>query len=138
LPRTNYVPACSDTEYRNRLSKVPWTADSASTSTVDHYRVLVPNMVFTGGERTLQAAMIPPRVAHVHTVNSYAFESLETAVAICAAWASIPIDFFIKSTGTGHFQPNLAKRMPLLALESSSSRARTLLLNCLTTHYADL
>jgi hypothetical protein len=138
LPRTNYVPACSENEYRQRSPGVPWSSSNARLHVSALYRVLVPNMVGPGSERTHQAALIPPGAAHVHTVNSYAFQSLHTAVAVCAAWASLPSDFFIKVVGTGHFQPNLARRMPIFLEDSAPLLARTLLLNCLTTHYAEL
>lgn len=55
-----------------------------------------------------------------------------------ASWVSLPIDFFVKSTGAGHFFPNLARQLPLVTTNLPQLFARTLLLNCLTTHYADL
>ena len=56
---------------------------------------------------------------------------------------SIVLDFFIKTTGTGHVNVSLLNRLPILADDCPASfrnalRARALSLSCLTTHYADL
>lgn len=59
-------------------------------------------------------------------------------VQVAATWISLPVDFFVKSTGSGHFQPSLAQRLPLVLEYEHELRARALILNCLTTHYADL
>lgn len=50
---------------------------------------------------------------------------------------SLPFDFFIKTTGKADFMENTADQLPLTTSASNSS-LRTLALNCLTTHYADL
>jgi hypothetical protein len=54
---------------------------------------------------------------------------------------SIPIDFFVKSTGMRHANKNVLRQIPLPPIEPwqrSKMRSRTLSLNCLTTHYAEL
>lgn len=137
LPRTNYVPACSDAEYLARTPKVPWEQD-VEVPVTEFYRVVVPNMIGPAGERTLQPAICPTAVGHVHTVNSYSFDNPWTLLSTASAWASIPIDFFVKSTGSGHFQPNMARQMPMPTHHLRELHLRTLLLNCLTSHYADL
>lgn len=135
LPRTNYVPFCSPAEYTVRTPKVPWGAQPAVTG---FYRVVVPNMIGPAGERTLQPAICIAASAHINTVNSYAFRDIADLLAVTGAWTSLPIDFFIKSTGAGHFQPSLAKQVPITTTHLPQLFARTLLLNCLTTHYTNL
>ena len=56
---------------------------------------------------------------------------------------SIVLDFFIKTTGTGHVNLSYLRRLPILADDCdprirSALRIRALRLSCLTTHYADL
>ena len=56
---------------------------------------------------------------------------------------SIILDFFIKSTGTGHANMSWLRRLPVLKDTCSprvraALRVRALRLCCLTTHYADL
>ena len=56
---------------------------------------------------------------------------------------SIVLDFFIKSTGTGHVNLSYLRRLPILPKDCdphirAALRIRALRLCCLTTHYADL
>lgn len=54
---------------------------------------------------------------------------------------SIPVDFFIKTTGMGHANQNILRLLPLVPEDftlKSQIRLRTLALNCLTTYYAEL
>ena len=54
---------------------------------------------------------------------------------------SIPVDFFVKTTGMGHANQNILRLLPLVPKDFNLKphiRIRTLALNCLTTHYADL
>ena len=44
----------------------------------------------------------------------------------------------MKTTGSGHYHPNLARRLPIVTYHAEELRLRACLLNCLTTHYADL
>lgn len=49
--------------------------------------------------------------------------------------ASIPLDFYVKSSGMAHLYVGQLGRVPLIA-NSPALRARSASLNCLTTHYA--
>ena len=51
--------------------------------------------------------------------------------------SSVPFDFYIKNTGKSNLRGDLASRLPVLE-DRSPVTSRTLLLNSLTTHYADL
>jgi hypothetical protein len=51
--------------------------------------------------------------------------------------ASLPADFFIKTTGRANLFETVLSVLPLLA-GSSAIRARTLMLTCTTSHYAEL
>ena len=134
LPRTNFVPDCPLSVYRNRTPSVPWHETNKVT---DYYRVANREMLAQSGERTLISAILPPSVGHVHTVFEVAFRSVQELLRFAAGSVSLPFDFFVKTTGMGHANRFLLERLPLVA-GSSALFARTLLLNCLTHHYADL
>ncbi len=139
LPRTNYVRACSREEYEARTPRVPWDVGGRRPRLTELYRVAVVNMIGPSGERTHQPALIPPGVAHVHTVNSYSFETEEHVVAVAGSWASLPADFFVKSTGSGHFHPNLGRQLPVIeGAVRELVNARVLGLSCLTSFYSSL
>ena len=87
-------------------------------------------------ERTLHAAILPPRVGHIDGCFSLAFKSIETLASFAASCASLPVDFFVKTTGKTHFRNDLAALLPVI--EDVAQVCRSLLLNSLTRYYADL
>ena len=145
LPRTNYVPGCGEDEYARRTPKVPWTEDGNTEpfASTEFYRVVNREMVGGTRERTFVTALIPKEVASIHTIVSTAFHSLIHCVDFFALSTSVVLDFFIKSTGTGHVNVSLLNHLPILADDCplflrNGLRARSLCLSCLTTHYEDL
>ena len=145
LPRTNYVPACGPAEYKQRAPRVSWTepGEAAPRKMTDYYRVMNREMVRPANERTFIATLIPREVALVHTNVATAFRNPGTCLDFAALSVSVVLDFFIKSTGTGHVNLSWLARLPILTDTSNPQlraalRLRALRLNCLTTHYADL
>ncbi len=134
LPRTNYVPACSPDEYSARTPH--WNGKPVT----DFYRHVHREMVAPTGERTLVPCLLPPGAAHVNTLFGIAFKTAEQLLSYNALCSSIPIDFFVKSTGMGHVNRTLACQLPAgpRAELAPVARHRALRLNCLTTHYAEL
>jgi hypothetical protein len=51
---------------------------------------------------------------------------------------SLPIDFRVKTTGAGHTGQSFLAQLPLVDQPHPALHARTVLLNCLTTHFAIL
>ena len=145
LPRSNYVAACDAATYRRRVPTVPWVDSGRSTSrsTNEYYRVVNRDMVGAAAERTLIVALIPKGVTVIDTSVATAFERVVDCIDFLALSLSIVLDFFIKSTGTGHVRLSWLKRLPVLPNTGSARlrnalRVRALRLCCLTTHYADL
>ena len=144
LPRTNYVPECGNEEYVRRTPRVPWLADSRTDfePVSSYYRVANRERVGPSRERTLISALLPKHVAG-STVVCSAFRDLLDCVDFAGLTSSIVLDFFVKSTATGHVRSSWLNRLPLLTVDCadwlrSALRARTLCLSCLTTHYAEL
>ncbi len=140
LPRSIYLPNAEPSDYRTRSPKVPWASDDAPNAVLDYFRLVVNRGLGPTSERTLQPAISPPGTAHIDGVYSYCFSNETQAVAVAGTWMSLPIDFLIKSSGSGDFRPNLARRLPIIP-ESKIQEAlvaRVCSLVCLTTHFADL
>ena len=144
LPRTNYIPACNEDEYARRTPRVRWTEDKDAKPrpVTDFYRVVNREMVGGALERTLVAAVLPRHVAG-STVVASAFRNPLDCVDFAALTISIVLDFFIKSTATGHVRSSWLNRLPILTEDCalplrSALRVRALALSCLTTPYADL
>ena len=144
LPRTNYTPTCSEAEYEARTPRVSWREEGDEPGKVtDYFRVIIREMVRSGAERTLIPAIIPKGVATIHTNTATAFRDLGQMLDFAAMSMSIVLDFFIKTTGTGHVNLSYLRRLPILTEDCdrrirAALRIRALRLCCLTSHYADL
>jgi len=144
LPRTNYVPDCPLEEYHRRAPSVPWQDKYPDTGELmpnkkvtEFYRLAFRRQLSQSGERTLISAIHPKGTGHLNTVNSITFRSCRDLMSFAALAESLPIDF-CKSTGRGDAYESFLRELPILGEPTQSLLTRTLALNCLTTHYADL
>lgn len=135
LPRTMFLPVPSDESYRARARTVR-TSAGVETCCLDHYRVVVSRQLSLDGERTLQPAIIPPGVSHIHSVFGCGAESLEDVVDIAATWSSMPLDFLVRLSGAGDMSASLARRLPVANRWGAFGRVRALRLNALTSLYS--
>jgi len=134
LPRTNYVPACAYADYEGRSPKVPWGERKAVG---ECFRLVSRLFLSQAGERTLIPAICPPRTAHVDGCFGQSFADDRTLVSVAAGLASLPFDFFVKTTGKSHFRADVAQQLPVIEA-ASSLRVRILMLTSLSSHYAAL
>ncbi|WP_251930359.1 Eco57I restriction-modification methylase domain-containing protein [Salinibacter ruber] len=142
LPRTNYVPACSHIEYRRRTPTVPWENENGECEPVTQfYRFGNREMIGPSSVRTFVPTVIPPGVGHINTTLGTAFKKTGRMLDYLCMAISVPVDFRVKSTGMTHANTTLINQLPVLPEDSElreEMHVRALLLNSLTTHYADL
>ncbi|HBP04118.1 class I SAM-dependent DNA methyltransferase [Pseudomonas aeruginosa] len=143
LPRSNYRPACSPTEYARRIPRVSWVEEGETEAkpATAYYRHVNREMITPPGERTLLTVLVPPQLGHINTVLGTAFQSIKTLLDYHSLTLSVPVDYRVKSTGMGHANTTLIDQLPVLHSDfewRDSLHLRALALNCLTTHYADL
>lgn len=167
LPRTNYRPMADRAEYLRRTPQVNWldweewdvtweqllprempaipTGPEGDRFRVqrpryravtEFFRYMNRRRISTSMERTLIPAIVPPGAAHIHPVLSLAFRNASELIDVAGVTVSVVADFFIKSTGLGDLYDSTLGRLPHVT--SYGVSARTLVLNCLTTHYAPL
>jgi hypothetical protein len=133
LPRTNYVPACSPSEYRKRTQTFKGNELTKYFRHV-HRRQLNPTI-----QRTLINAIIPPKAAHIHPVMSVTFADEKTLVFFSGLASSIVYDFWIKTTGKSDLYESTLGLLPLPTTDYQQHIIeRALRLNCLTSHYSPL
>jgi hypothetical protein len=139
LPRTNYVPACTPDEYKARTPRVSWVEEGESQGkrVTEFYRVNASRGLSPSGERTLQGSIIPKYVGHIDGVFSVTPKDSSLLPILAALWASIPFDFFVKSTGKGDLRNDLAKRLAIPTVRTDVT-SRILSLCCLTSYYSEL
>ena len=138
LPRTNYVPACDPDTYRMRTPRVAWTDQKRVT---EFYRLVYRAMFSQAGERTLISAISPPGVGHINNIVGTVFCAGEVMPTFAGLLASLPIDFYTKSTGVPRGSAAFLSRMPLLVTDDPIRHwldPRVLMLNCLSSRYAGL
>ena len=145
LPRTNYARACDRDTYDVRTDRVGWLGKGALASArqTDYWRVINRELVGSASERTLATAILPRGGQAIHTSLTTAWEGAAACVEFAALTHSIPLDFFIKTTGTRHVSASYLHRLPILSLGCdpyirSALCLRALNLNCLTNHYTEL
>lgn len=142
LPRTNYWPMADRKEYLRRTPKVSWTESGATAPkpVTSYYRLTSRTMIGPASERTLQSALIPKGAAHIDLGFSICCRDTRRTVLLAAAFNSVVHDFYVKSTGKGHFRNDTASLLPDVSHTkfANSLLARALVLNSLTTVYADL
>ncbi|MCQ4249148.1 class I SAM-dependent DNA methyltransferase [Pseudomonas stutzeri] len=138
LPRSNYLPACDAAEYGRRVPRVSWVEEGEheAKSVTEYYRTAHRRMFSPSAERSLIMAISPVGAAHINTVIGTAYKSPMAALDFAGTCKSLPVDFLVRSTGKTDAYETLLKQLPILSVEKIRSRA--LVLNCLTTHYADL
>jgi hypothetical protein len=97
-------------------------------------------MVGPSSERTLAGSILPPKTSHVHAVISITFKDCKKIVEMTGMCASIPYDFYMKAIGSSSIIPSRLASFPLGINDKYKSALfiRTLMLNSLTKHYADL
>ncbi|MFT0614641.1 Eco57I restriction-modification methylase domain-containing protein [Rhodococcus qingshengii] len=150
IPRTNYQRACDRETYDAGIPQ--WGGRPA----VDYWRVAWRRMTQSGLERSLHAAVIPPGVAHVHTINSlmvctcagactqfadgHGSNDLRSTLLVAGLWSSLPFDYLVKVSGKSDVQAELIDRFPAPIEHPAWPYLlhRTLRLNCLTRDYAPL
>jgi N-6 DNA Methylase len=133
LPRTNYVPDCESAEYLIRTPTVSWGNKQPVT---DFYRIAARGMIDTRQERTYIPAIIPPGAGHIHGVQTTIFCSNSLLLQVAAFGMSLIADFYIKTSARSNLH-YIWEVFPLIDCNSELI-VRTLTLNCLTTHYAEL
>ena len=131
-PRTNFVPAdTQDSRFRRKGLNKSWN---------DEYKLIMTRMIAPTGERTIQGSIYPPKVTCSMNLNTILFARNSDLVEFTSIVSSVPIDFLIKSIGTSNLKEGMIRNLPIsLGVKQNSYLLnRTLLLNCLTSHYSDL
>ena len=132
LPRSSNQVNCSPEEYANRSPGCKWGG-----KLLEQHRFVARKMLSQAGERTLVGAIYPPGPTHIDSCYSIAAPRTDLLLGFAAFGTSLSGDFFIKSTGRSNLTAETAQLFPVVP-SNCSLFARLLVLNCLTTHYADL
>jgi hypothetical protein len=134
IPRTNYIPNCSDDEFLERIPS--WKGKKAH----QYFSLIARSMLNLSGERTLITAIKPKLSTQINTTITLTFEDIFSLVRFTGYSHSIVLDAYIKANAKNHIYENSFDTMPFITNKYTDLYIinRTLRLNCLTEHYSDL
>ncbi len=131
LQRVNYSPASNLSVY---WKKIPIDYNGKPTNL--KYRLIARKMLNLSGERTLIAAIVPPKTSHINGIIGFEFNDDMTLLLCAGLFASIPYDFFIKIVGKTNLYTDNTNPLPIINnVYAKEIRAHALILNCLTENY---
>ena len=132
--REKYRPACSISEYNQRVPKTPW-----GTAVTQEYRLLNREMVGCSSERTLCVAIGFPGISHVNTVFGVSYQEQSTMVKMAGYESGLPFDFLVRTIGKAHVNYATTMLLPVVtSIYDKDIVLRVLRLNCLTERYEEL
>jgi hypothetical protein len=116
LPRTNYYPMTDYAEYLRRTPRVSWIdqGETIARPITEYFRHVHRRAIDPATERSLIVSVIPPGVAHVHTMLSMAFRNPRVLTMFVATTGSVIFDAFIKLTGKADLYESTLRRLPLI------------------------
>ncbi|CAG9235004.1 Eco57I restriction-modification methylase domain-containing protein [Burkholderia vietnamiensis] len=143
IPRSIYKRNCEIDKFSARFPRVKWIEDGECEprSSALYYRVNVRRgLGSASGERTLLAAICAPGVTHIDAIFSVTPKNIKLIPAIAGQWSSLPMDFLVRSASKSDFRDSTASTLPFVDLNGRAAAfiSRSLALNCLTSHFADL
>ena len=142
--RSNYRRLIPIKDYKSYIRGFSEGQDCAGNeifgSYIDYYKIGFRNMMSQTGERTLICAVLPCKTAHIHGVRSVTFVNGTDTVDMAGLCSSIVLDFYMKTIGADNLMPSRMMSFPLGVAPKYQSAlySRTLMLNCITKHYAEL
>lgn len=144
IARSNYRPLMPSSEYKKLIKGFnigqDFNGNDVYDNWIDYYKVGCRKMINLTSERSLICAVLPRRTAHIHGVISATFSCGDDTVDMAALCAALPMDAYIKIMASQNLTAVRMSKFPLGVKDkyNTALRSRTLILNCLTTHYADL
>ena len=144
VPATCFISKITKAQFRDFIKGFQTGQDSLGNKTydcwLDYYKLGISEWVGSTSERTLSGAIISPCVHHIGTIVSTTFKDKSKMVELSALVNSVPLDFYMKITGASHVKQYRIELFPLGVDKKYKTGlfTRILMLNCLTTSYADL
>lgn len=135
LPRTNFVPGENLNLFKSKFS---W--NNGKINWLNEFKLVFSKMLSLSGERTLQPSIFPKKVSHTSGVISIILEDKINMVELTALCSSLVLDFYVKTLGRGNFYESSISMLPLGVDTKYKGYLvrRTMLLNCLTSHFSSL
>ena len=140
-PATCFTSKLSPVDFRSKIKgfKIEGSENDYDCW-LDYYKLAISEWVGPDAERTLSGGIISPGIHHIGTIVSVTFKDLYKMVELAGLISSLPLDFYMKTTGAKHVKQYRIEAFPIGINDKylPSLLARTLRLNCLTKSYSGL
>lgn len=142
VQRTLFIPVIEMSKYHLLEQGFPieQSEPEVRDNWFDYYKLGFSEYVGTSAQRTLCGTILPPNTYHLGSIVSVCMKSCNMLVEMAGLCASIPLDFFMKATGSSHVKINRINAFPL-GIHPKYKVAlfpRVLMLNCLNNQFANL
>lgn len=144
IPSTCFVSKLSHSEFKDKFKGFYIADDEKGIKRfdcwLDYFKLAISEWVGPDAERTLSGGLIPPNVHHIGTIVSVTFKDLFRLVELAGLICSVPLDFYMKTTGAKHVKQYRIEAFPIGVNKKylPALLSRTLRLNCLTRAYTKL
>jgi hypothetical protein len=128
ISRSNYIPKES-----SKGLKVPTVKFDNDKKITDYYRMVHRSMLNPGQERTFIASLVPKGFRNINTAVTTAFKEENELLSFFSTVISLPVDFFVKSTGKPKADGSLVSLLPIV--DNIHALIRALSLSCLTKYF---
>ncbi|GGK41399.1 MULTISPECIES: Eco57I restriction-modification methylase domain-containing protein [Flavobacteriaceae] len=136
VQRTVFLPKMDNNKFSKKFI---WKKGDKSIYWINEFKLAFSKMLSISGERTLQPALLAPKVSHNSGVISVILENETKLIELMALCSSLVLDFYIKTLGRGNLYESSIK-MLLIGINSNYIKklfGRVLMLNCLNDSYID-
>lgn len=132
LQRCNYMPLMDYSSYCQKAPETPW-----GTSYAGEFKLFSRRRLNKEGERTLVSAIYPPGIGHVHTIIGVASKDVYLLSILAGEMASLIFDAYVRILGKDDIYYDTICKFPIVdARFFLDIASRSLLLNCVSSHYA--
>ncbi|MDB2686878.1 hypothetical protein N9Y42_06670, partial [Mariniblastus sp.] len=106
---------------------------------VDFYSYGNKSLINCSWERTLLSYILPKGASHINMTFSLTFSCHKDMALVASTFASLPVDFLMKTTGKPFCSEDILQFFPVpKTIHSTAVRNRGLRLNCLASSYDEL
>ena len=144
VPKTNYTPLVSLQQFRGIIPGFHIGTDIDGKAMydcwMDYYKMGFRRMIGSDSERSLSGGILMKNCLNIGGVVTTTFKDSRQLIEFAGLTSSLPLDFYVKTLGISDIHASRILTFPLgIPTQYQKQLAvRTLLLNCLTSHYSAL
>lgn len=143
IPRTSLQPVRANGLEYDRAYGQWLNVEGNLVSPTNQYRLAWRKMASITGSRTLHATLIPPNAYHSEgTRSAYSFDFCNelSLPGLAGQWASLLLDFFVRTSGSANLTPSVVENLPVVknSVLNAAIARRMITLTALTSAFENI